>query len=169
MSIHPLVNQLHFARRELQRCLVGVSDDDARQRLGPMNCIAWMVGHLADQENRYWIQSAQGELLYPELHELVGSGMPASTPDLSEMWSVWQEVTRRADRYLETLDSARLEDHFNDQGRPMANSIGTMLLRNLYHYWFHIGEAHAVRQMLGHPDLPQFVGSMAEYPYQREP
>jgi hypothetical protein len=31
-----------------------------------------------------------------------------------------------------------------------------------YHYWFHCGEAHAIRQMLGHTDLPQFVGDMSE-------
>ena len=31
-----------------------------------------------------------------------------------------------------------------------------------YHYWYHLGEAHATRQMLGHTDLPQFVGDMSE-------
>ena len=31
---------------------------------------------------------------------------------------------------------------------------------NQWHYWFHLGEAHAVRQMLGHQDLPQFVGGL---------
>jgi hypothetical protein len=36
-----------------------------------------------------------------------------------------------------------------------------MLMRNLYHYWFHIGEAHAIRQILGHTQLPDFVGDMA--------
>jgi len=30
-----------------------------------------------------------------------------------------------------------------------------------YHYWFHIGEAHAVRQMLGHVNLPDFVGDLS--------
>ena len=29
-----------------------------------------------------------------------------------------------------------------------------------YHYWSHIGEASAIRQMLGHPDLPQWVGDL---------
>jgi len=29
-----------------------------------------------------------------------------------------------------------------------------------YHYWFHIGEAHAVRQMLGHGNLPDFVSDL---------
>jgi hypothetical protein len=35
-----------------------------------------------------------------------------------------------------------------------------MLLRNIYHYWFHTGEAHAARQQLGHTELAQFVGGM---------
>lgn len=46
-------------------------------------------------------------------------------------------------------------------GKPRREDIGTTLLRNIFHYWFHIGEAHAVRQMLGHADLPQFVGDMS--------
>ena len=29
-----------------------------------------------------------------------------------------------------------------------------------YHYWFHIGEILAIRQILGHPRLPQFVGDI---------
>lgn len=38
-----------------------------------------------------------------------------------------------------------------------------------YHYWSHIGEASAVRQILGHPDLPQFVGPIEDMaPYRRE-
>jgi hypothetical protein len=41
-------------------------------------------------------------------------------------------------------------------------------LRNMYHYWFHMGEAHAIRQMLGHSHLPQFVGDMSEALYQPE-
>ena len=36
-----------------------------------------------------------------------------------------------------------------------------MLLRNVYHYWFHTGEAHAVRQSLGHHGLPGFLGDMS--------
>jgi hypothetical protein len=35
-----------------------------------------------------------------------------------------------------------------------------MLMRNIYHYWFHTGEAHAIRQILGHTQLPDFVGDM---------
>lgn len=77
---HPLVTQLRFTRSELLRCLEGVSDEEARHRFEPMNCI----------------------------------------------------------------------------------------LRNIYHYWFHLGEAHAIRQLLGHTDLPQFVGDMSEALYRPE-
>jgi hypothetical protein len=40
---HPLVTQLRFARSEFRRCLEGVSDEDSRKRLLPMNSISWMV------------------------------------------------------------------------------------------------------------------------------
>jgi hypothetical protein len=44
-----------------------------------------------------------------------------------------------------------------------------MLLRMIGHYWFHTGEAHAVRQLLGHPNLPDFVGDIGrEAPYRPE-
>ena len=35
-----------------------------------------------------------------------------------------------------------------------------MLMRVIYHYWYHTGESAAVRQILGHVDLPEFVGDM---------
>ncbi len=54
--IHPLVLQLRFTRSEFKRGLDGLSDADARRRLEPMNCISWNIGHLAWQEQRYWLQ-----------------------------------------------------------------------------------------------------------------
>ena len=45
---HSLVTQLRFARSEFLRCLDGISEDDAARRLLPMNCISWMIGHLAN-------------------------------------------------------------------------------------------------------------------------
>jgi hypothetical protein len=32
-------------------------------------------------------------------------------------------------------------------------------MRNTYHYFFHAGEINAVRQQLGHPEIP-FIGLM---------
>lgn len=167
---HPLVGQLHFARSEFRRVMTGVSSEDARKQLLPLNCLSWMVGHLANQEQYYWIFVPQGreKVPYPDLYKLVGSGRPASTPDWEEIWAVWEAVTQQADVYVETLTSEMLQTHLHGEDRTMPESLGTMLQRNIYHYWFHIGEAHAVRQMLGHSELPQFVGHFGEAIYRPE-
>ena len=161
MLIHPLVTQLRFARSELVRCLEGVSAEDAQRRPLPMNCISWMVGHMASHEHRCWVMAAQGRTLLPGLDDLVGYGKPASTPPLEDMWAAWHTITQAADEYLDTLTAERLQQHLQWEGEPVEENIGTMLLRNIYHYWFHTGEAHAVRQMLGHVNLPDFVGDLS--------
>jgi hypothetical protein len=77
------------------------------------------------------------------------------------MWAAWRTITQAADEYLDTLTAEVLQQHLEWQGETVPENIGTMLLRNTYHYWFHIGEAHAVRQMLGHGNLPDFVGDLS--------
>ena len=168
MTIHPLVAQLRFTRSEFVRCLQGVSSEDAVRRVMPMNCISWMIGHLANQEHRYWVIWPQGLNLAPGLQELVGFGLPATTPPLEEMWATWRTVTQAADPYLDKLTVDVLQEHLVNKGKPVAENIGTLLHRNIYHYWFHTGEAHAIRQVLGHPDLPQFVGDISTAPYRPE-
>ncbi len=168
MSPHLLVLQLRFVRSELVRSMEGISDADARRRLLPMNCLSWIVGHLADQENRYWVSAAQGRTLLPGLNPLVGPGKPASTPPLEEMWKAWRTVTEAADPYLEGLHAEVLQTILQKDGKPLRENVGTMLLRNIYHYWYHIGEAQAIRQMLGHKNLPQFVGDMTKVFYRPE-
>jgi hypothetical protein len=158
---HPLVTQLRFARSEFMRCLKGVTDEEARKRFLPMNCISWMAAHLAEQESRYWLYAAQGISLHPELRELAGYGRPASTPPLEEVLTAWGEVAAAVDPFLDTFTPALLITHFERNGKVLPESAGTMLQRNIYHYWFHTGEAYAVRQMLGHTRLPDFVGDMS--------
>jgi uncharacterized damage-inducible protein DinB len=166
---HPLVDQLRFARSEFARCLNGVSEDDARRRILPMNCLSWMVGHLADQEQRYWLERQGRDPVVPDLTALVGVGQPASTPPLAEMWAAWRAITAAADPFLDALTIAELQQ-LPPVARPDGpETLGTMVLRMVGHYWFHTGEAHAVRQLLGHPDLPRFVGEIGlEAPYRPE-
>ena len=165
---HPLVTQLRFARSELVRAFDGVTEEDAQRRILPMNCRSWMVRHLANQENFYWVLLAQDEHLAPSLNDLVGYGQPASTPSLEEMWEVWEQVTSMADKFLDTLTPDLMQTHLEWRGKPRFENIGTMLLRNIYHYWFHTGEAIALRQLLGHKDLPEFVGDMSKAIYSPE-
>ena len=168
MPSHLLVTQLRFARGQFTLCLEGVSEADAVRRVLPMNCLSWMVGHLANQEHRYWVMLGQGKNLAPGLNDLVGYGKPASTPPLGEMWAVWRKVTAAADDYLDRLTPEILQSFLLRDGRPVDESVGTLLMRNIYHYWYHTGEASAARQLLGHTSLPDFVGDMRAVPYRPE-
>jgi hypothetical protein len=188
--IHPLVTQLRFARSEFVRCLEGVSDEDARHRVMPMNCISWMVGHMAAHEQYHFVFFSGGEVPHPHLNQLVGLGQPASTPPLDEMWKAWHDITAAADLFLDKVTSEHLQIYSEmeikqdttlleasqfwipskeELERALAQkkvregeNVGTKILRITYHYFFHTGEAHAVRQQLGHPDLPFFVGAMPD-------
>ncbi len=167
---HPLVLQLRFTRSEFKRALAGLNDDDARKRLTPMNCISWMIGHLAWQEQRYWLTLLQGQLLLPELNEQFGYGRPAATPTLNVAWAYWHAVVAQADSFLDALTSDDLvRDHefISTDGSLWRTSAGNLMQRVIYHYRYHSGEAMAVRQLLGHNDLPEFIGNIdEEAPYQ---
>jgi hypothetical protein len=163
---HPLVAQLRFTRSEFRRAIYGVSNADGERRFLPMNALGWTVAHLAWHEQICWLTRAQGQLLIPELNELAGFGQPASTPPLDAMWAAWEQVTGAADPYLDSLTPETLLTHWEVEGKPHRESIGTVLLRVTYHYWYHIGESQAIRQLLGHGELPNFVGKLhAEAPF----
>jgi hypothetical protein len=143
----------------------GVSSEEALQRFEPMNCLSWIVGHLANQEHRLWVQRAQGRNVALELQDLVGYGRPASTPPWDEMWNLWHKITTEADSFLNYMSPEMLETKLTWYREEDPEDVGTSLLRNIYHYWFHIGEAQAIRQMLGHKDLPSFIGNMENVTY----
>ncbi len=76
------------------------------------------------------------------------------------MLAVWDAITQAVDPWLDgvTLDS--LLEPIVIHGKPRTYTLGSMLLRVIYHYWYHTGENLAVRQLLGHTDLPEFVGDL---------
>jgi uncharacterized damage-inducible protein DinB len=160
MAVHPLVEQLRFTRSEFRSAFRTVSDDDARRRIEPMNCISWNIGHLAWQEQRYFVTFAQGETPYPDIAEEFQVGAPASQPELARVVEVWSAVTAAADRWLDTVDAESLAERVVSRGRPTARVYGNLLQRTIYHYWYHTGETMAIRQLLGHGRLPQFVGNI---------
>jgi hypothetical protein len=166
---HPLVLQLRFTRSEFCRGLAGLSDDDARRRLMPMNCISWNVGHLAWQEQRYFLRHAQGQVLLPEIDRLFAYGAAACTPALDEVWTAWHTITHAADAWLDAITPEKLQERVVRDGRLTDYIYGSLLQRVIYHYWYHTGENMAIRQALGHTDLAEFVGNIDdEAPYRRE-
>jgi uncharacterized damage-inducible protein DinB len=170
---HPLVEQLRFARSEFVRGLDGISDADGRRRLLPMNSLSWNIGHLAWQEQRYWLFRGQDVVLLPRVDEQFGTGAPASSPSLEDAWEAWRTITGASDPWLDALTTQQLDAPRTFTSvvgnQPVQLTFGSMLLRMIYHYWYHNGENQAIRQQLGHGHLPQFVGNIDdEAPYRPE-
>ena len=91
------------------------------------------------------------------------------TPRLSEMLAAWREITGLADPWLDGLTTKALLEHPVRAGKPLPPTLGNLLLRTTYHYWYHCGENQAIRQQLGHANLGQFVGDLDdEAPYAPE-
>ena len=166
---HPLVEQYRFTRSEWLRGLSGISEEDGARHFGPMNCISWTVGHLGWHEHRYWLELAQGKMLFPQLNVIYAYGAPMSTPSFKEMLDLWHTVTQAADPYLDGLATESLMGDLLREGKSVGQTVGSALRRVTYHYWYHIGEIQAIRQMLGHRDLPEYVGDIElEAPYRPE-
>ena len=166
---HPLVDQFRFTRSEWQRGLDGLTEEEGAQHFGNMNCISWTVGHLAWHEQRTFLQRPQNIILYPQLNELFAYGAPMNTPSLAEMLEIWRNVTKAADPYLDTLTTQLFLSDLLLNGQPVGQSRGSALRRITYHYWYHIGEIQAIRQMLGHGNLAEYVGDIeTEAPYRPE-
>lgn len=166
---HPLVDQLRFTRLQWLRALDGIPEADGLRRVGPMNSLGWIVAHLGWHEQLYWLTRAQGLTPEPHLNDLAASGGPASTPPLGSVLEAWRRVSAAADPYLDGLAMADLGRGVVVEGKPWPATQGSWLLRMTYHYWFHTGEVMAIRQVLGHPELPEFVGDLdALAPYRPE-
>ena len=163
---HPLVDQFRFTRSEWLRGLEGLTEEEAACHFGQMNSISWTVGHLAWHEQRTFLQRPQNTILFPQLNERFAYGAPMSTPSLKEMLEIWHAVTDAVNPYLDTLTTQGLLTELLLNGEPVGQSRGSALRRITYHYWYHIGEIQAIRQMLGHMNLPEYVGDIeTEAPY----
>src|SRR3989442_7712136 len=97
---HRLVTQLRFARSEWIRGLKPVTAEEAARRFGPINPIAWMIGHLAWQEQLYWLERAQDTIAVPQAKQF-GYGKALTLPPLDEAWTWRRAATTAVDPYLD--------------------------------------------------------------------
>lgn len=156
---HPLVTQLEFTRQEFVRVMKGVSAEEGERVISPFNSLSFVVAHMASHEHTMFVLLGQGVDMDLEI-QVAHSGADASVPSWNDMWDQWQQVTRQADAYLAQLATEDLHIRLRHGDREVPEVLGHTLLRVIYHYWFHLGEAHAIRQALGHKDIPEFVGAV---------
>jgi len=155
---HHLVRYVQHTRRELRRAVEGMSIADLEHRVGGLNSVAWIVGHLARQEQTYWL-TARDEPAVADL-DAFGHGEPAAAADFETVYQAWQRVTATADVWLAGLDEAALHTHVHGRSLFERENVGTLLTRVSGHYYLHIGQITAIRKLLGYP-VPPFVGSQA--------
>jgi hypothetical protein len=166
---HPVGEQLRFTRGEWRRGLTGVTEQEGGEHCGQMNSIGWIVGHLTWQEQRYLLDRPQGIMLLPDIQERFAFGAPMSTPSLAEMLKSWRKITRASEPFLDSLTTRDLLRDLPLNGRKSGQSQGSAIRRLTYHYWSHIGEIQAIRQILGHKRLPVYVGNIeGKAPYRAE-
>ena len=166
---HPLVEQIRFTRSEWLHGLEGLTDDDGARHFGQMNSIGWIVGHMTWHEQRTFLMRPQGVIPFPVLNEVFANGAPMSTPLFHDMLDTWHQVTQAADPFLDSLTTQMLLNDLPLNGESVGQTLGSAVRRVTYHYWYHTGETQAIRQMLGHRDLYDYVGDIeAEAPYRPE-
>jgi len=154
--MHLLVEMQHVTRAEFVRGLAGLSDEDVRRRIEPMNCISWIIGHMAHQEHAYFVAWPQGQEAAPE-YKAFAYGSPASQPSLEEVMALWRAVCEDADKCLHAANEESLRQLVIAPDPAVEReNLGTRISRNIFHYWSHIGEISAIRQILGHRP-PEFV------------
>jgi hypothetical protein len=146
-----------------------LSDEEARIRIGKadgteMNAISWVVGHIA----QHWLSIASvatGERraggLRPSAEGLrpfsSGPNADPTPPPLADTIALLSAAAES----LEWIGNADAEHLSSKPGsNPEAESLGTTVMRAALHTWYHLGEIAAVRQMMGHTEVP-FVGRMA--------
>lgn len=170
--MHPVVEMQHVTRKEFLRGLTAdrvagstgpLSDEDARRRIEPMNCISWIIGHMAHQEHAYFVAWPLGQDVEPQ-YGAFAYASPASQPPLEEVMALWRATCAGADVLLHAADEESLKKPIiSPSPRVERDNLGTRITRNIFHYWSHIGEISAIRQMLGHRP-PEFV-SMHDWSY----
>ena len=152
--MHTLVEMPYLTRKEFERNLTGLTDEDARKQIKPMNCISWIVAHVACQHQMFFVDWPQGRDIEPR-YSPYNYGAPPSQPSLEEAMTLWQDACKGSDAWLQAATSESLQTK-GDYTSPENENRGTLMARCIFHTWCHLGEISSIRQMLGHR-APQFV------------
>lgn len=166
--MHQPVDLARFAFFEFERGLDDLSDEEARTRLtkadgSQMNAISWIVAHVA----RQWFMLAERAVVQPRSSDLepfrTGSDDP-TPPPLALVRKALHDA-KAANAWIAGADDALMSTvREGITARTADESVGTYLMRDVLHTWFHTGEINAIRQILGHPEIafvgPLMIGNM---------
>ena len=151
--MHTLVDMLKLSRQEFERNLAGLSDEDARKPIEPMNCISWIIAHVAHQHHAFFIAWPRSLKIDPG-YVPYAYGSPPSQPPLEEAMKLWRDACIDSEEWLRSVTDEVLQE--KPPASPGGENFGALLVRCIFHTWCHLGEISSIRQILGHKP-PQFV------------
>ena len=159
---HPLVIQLQFAREKWLETLGDLTEEEGERRFGRMNSISWMLAHLAQFEQWSWLELA-GHAKVTDIFDQYEINKPNVVPPFDEMLAAWKQVVAAVDPILEAMTEEDLHIHHVFRGKPLRENVGTRIQRHTGHYWYHNGEANAIRQLIDDRALPQMIGRIPNW------
>ncbi|MEM9775200.1 MAG: DinB family protein [Chloroflexota bacterium] len=160
-DLHPLVEQTRFMKQKWLDGHEDLSAEDGVRRMGHANSISWMVGHLANFDQEVWLERPRG-IVVNEAIKACAYMQPASTPDLNEMMDAWHAIQEKVDEIQAELTAEDMLVHPGPPGNQSPENLGTLMLRQMWHYWYHLGEMQGIRQGMGHENLAQYIGLIPE-------
>ena len=107
--MHLLVQMLYLSRKEFERNLEGLTDEDARKIIEPMNCISWIVAHVACQHQIFFVDWPQGKNIDPR-YLPYNYGAPPSEPPLDEAMTLWRDACRASEPWLQAATNESLQE-----------------------------------------------------------
>jgi hypothetical protein len=142
-----------FTTDEVERGLEALTESDATVRVkkadgSSMNAISWTVAHIAG----HWLHRPE------HLARFAFQSADSTPPSLAEAINWLREGRSFTEQWLGRA-TPELMARIPPGNVTGGESVGTALLRATLHTWFHTGEINAVRQMLGHREIP-YVGQM---------
>lgn len=158
---HPLVIQLQFAREKWLEGLVDLTPEEGNRRFGRMNSISWMLAHLGHFEQWSWLELAGHDKVTTVFDE-IDVYKPDVNPPYELMLAAWQQVVDASNPLLEAMTADDMLVHHQWKGKRLNENVGTRIQRHTAHYWYHNGEASAIRQLIDDRPLPQMVGRIPD-------
>jgi uncharacterized damage-inducible protein DinB len=137
-----------------ERCLDGVTDQDATKRPGGANSMAFIFLHVADA--RYYLAGLVGPALDNPLGQYTdvrSIGEAKTLPSLEDLRAAWREVSPVVEQRLQALEP----DAWSRES-PASFPIpdGTLLGATAFliqHESYHLGQLGLLRRQLGYPGM----------------
>ncbi len=149
-------NHLQVGDHLMKDAVSGLSLEELNRRGGPdSSSMLWIAGHLTLSRARM-LKLAGRDFDFPWSDNFAkGAAIkePSSYPAISEILSVWDEVSKRLQEQLSQVEPSLLYARSPHTFPVEDKSVRGALAFFVYHESYHIGQMGYLRKMLGYESL----------------